>query len=417
MLTKSFGLLFYLKKRAGQSKGKLPVYMRITIDGRRAEIAVKSECELNRWNPSSGRASGNKEEVKKLNAYLDILQGKVYDIYRELVSKGVVVTSEQLKAELSGVPRDRRMILQLFQQHNERLYALVGIEFSKNTYTRYETSLLHTREFIRWKYQLDDLEITQLDFEFIADYDFWLKSQRRCNHNTTMKYLANFKKIVLSCVKKGWLPRDPFVSFKMGKHEVEREVLTENELERVAAKEMPTVRLEQVRDIFVFCCYTGLSYADVNKLKRSEVIIGMDKNPWLSIKRQKTDTASRVPLLAPAAKILDKYKDHPQCSVAGQLLPVLSNQKMNAYLKEIGDLCHIKRDITFHLARHTFATTVTLANGVSIESVSKMLGHKNIRTTQHYAKIIDKKVGDDMKALTEVLARKSKVSGAVAFDK
>ncbi|MGN7888433.1 site-specific integrase [Dyadobacter endophyticus] len=406
MLTKSFGLLFYLKKRSGKSKGKLPVYMRITIDGRRTEIAVKSECEPARWNPSSGRASGNKEEIRKLNTYLDILQGKVYDIYRELVSKGVEVTSEQIKAELSGAKQDKRMIIQLFQEHNDRLSALVGSEFSHNTHKRYVTSMTHTREFIRWRYQLEDIEITRLDFQFIEDYEFWLKSQRKCNHNTTMKYLANFKKIVLSCVKRGWLLKDPFESFKMGKHEVDREVLTEAELNKVVVKKMPTSRLDQVRDIFVFCCYTGLSYADVHKLKRREVIVGTDNSRWITIKRQKTDTASRVPLLAPAAEILDKYKDHSQCTLADQLLPVLSNQKMNSYLKEIGDLCHIDKNITFHLARHTFATTVTLANGVSMESVSKMLGHRNIRTTQHYAKIIDKKVGEDMKALSEVLARK-----------
>ncbi|ACT93584.1 site-specific integrase [Dyadobacter fermentans] len=409
MLTKSFGLLFYLKKRTGQTKGKLPVYMRITIDGKRAEIAVKSECEPARWNSSSGRASGNKEEIKKLNAYLDILQGKVYEIYRELATRGGTITCKQIKAELSGSVEEKRMVLQLFQQHNDRVRALIGKEFSKNTYIRYETSLLHSRAFIRWKYQCDDLEITQLDFDFIADYEFWLKSQRGCNHNTTMKYLANFKKIVLSCVKRGWLPRDPFVSFKLGKHDVDREVLSEAELFSIMSKKMPTTRLDQVRDIFVFCCYTGLSYADVYKLKRSEVILGVDKNRWITLKRQKTDTASRIPLLDSAAKILDKYKDHAQCAVADQLLPVLSNQKMNSYLKEIGDLCHIDRNITFHLARHTFATTVTLANGVAIESVSKVLGHKNIRTTQHYAKVIDKKVGEDMKALGAVLAKKSRV--------
>ena len=218
-----------------------------------------------------------------------------------------------------------------------------------------------------------------------------------------MKYLTNFKKIVTICIKKGWLVRDPFSNFQISLRKVNREALTPVELQNISNKDLGNPRLEHVRDIFIFCCYTGLAYADVYKLKRSEIIGGVDGEKWLSIKRQKTDAPSRIPILPMAQIVFDKYACHPECIAKDKVLPVLSNQKMNSYLKEIGDVCRINKPITFHLARHTFAMTVTLTNGVPIESVSKMLGHRNIKTTQHYAKIVDKKISDDMARLRGIL--------------
>lgn len=264
------------------------------------------------------------------------------------------------------------------------------------TLERYETSLRHTQEFMKWKYKIDDIDIKGLKYEFITDYEFWLKSVRKCDHNTSMKYLSNFKKIVNICLKNGWLDRDPFYGFKMAKREIERPFLVEDELNRITNKIFLIPRLAQVRDIFVFCCYTGLAYADVEKLTREEITTGIDGEKWIWTSRQKTDSATRVPLLPPALEILDRYKDDLQCADKGRLLPVLTNQKMNSYLKEIADACGITKKMTFHTARHTFATTVTLTNGVPIETVSKMLGHRNLKTTQHYAKILDKKVSEDM---------------------
>lgn len=261
----------------------------------------------------------------------------------------------------------------------------------------------HTRNFILWKFQVSDLDASRINYDFVSDYAFWLKSIRNCNHNSTMKYLSNFKKIVLLCMKQGWLQKDPFLGFKLTRREVERAFLTKLELQDIASRQFATERLNYVRDIFLFSCFTGLAYADVKKLKRSEIVIGIDGEKWVITKRQKTDISSRIPLLSASLEILAPYENHPQCMNEGRLLPVLSNQKMNAYLKEIADLCGINKNLTFHIARHTFATTVTLSNGVPIESVSKMLGHKNLRTTQHYAKILDKKVSEDMIALRKRL--------------
>jgi len=263
----------------------------------------------------------------------------------------------------------------------------------------------HARSFMVWKYGISDKEIQSLDYEFISEFSFWLKTVRNCQHNSAVKYMTYFKKIVLQCVKSKWLPGDPFIDFKMTKRDVERPHLTEEELISIYRKIFVSDRLTQVRDIFVFSCYTGLAYADVQKLKRTEIVTGVDRKKWIATHRQKTDTASKIPLLPVPLAILEKYKDHLTCQAKGTVLPILSNQKMNAYLKEIADVCGISKSLSFHIARHTFATTVTLSNGVPIESVAKMLGHKNLRQTQHYAKVLDIKIGEDMHKLRRRLTR------------
>jgi integrase len=295
----------------------------------------------------------------------------------------------------NGCPK----ILEVFDDHNAKMKQLVDVEYSPETLERYVISRKHTQAFIQQKYKVNDIRISDLNYEFITNYEFWLKSVRKCEHNTTMKYLSNFRKIVNICLKNGWINRDPFYGYKMTKRVVDREYLTAEEIQRLISKNFNLERLSQVRDVFLFSCFTGLAFADVYKLNRREIVIGMDGEKWISTNRQKTDSLTRIPLLPQAIRILEKYENHPQCLNKGKLLPVMSNQKMNAYLKEIGDLCEIEKNMTFHMARHTFATTVTLTNGVPIETVSKLLGHRNLKTTQHYAKIIDKKVSDDLKTL------------------
>jgi site-specific recombinase XerD len=298
------------------------------------------------------------------------------------------------------------LLLEIFQYHNEQAKALEGKEFAKGTLTKFNTVLKHTRAFLQWQYKVDDIDIRKLDYEFVTELEFWYKSVQHIDHNTTMKYIACVKKMAIRALRNGWLQKDPFTGFSMALREVEREALTAEELERMAAKSFVTERLSQVRDIFLFSCFTGLAYADLQKLKRSEISTGIDGGRWIFTRRQKTDTPSRIPILPTAQQILDKYLDHPLCRKKDKVLPILSNQKMNQYLKEIADACQIDKYLTFHIARHTFATTITLSNGVPIETVSKMLGHRNLKTTQHYAKILDRKVSQDMQALKERLSLK-----------
>ncbi|REA63447.1 site-specific integrase [Dyadobacter luteus] len=406
MLETSFGLIFFLRKpRPENAEGTHYLYCRITVDGHAKEFSLKHLWHPSRWNIRLGRPNGNKEDARALNAYIDSITAKIYEAKKSLIDDRKSVSAISIFNIIHGKRGDKKTILAVFKHHNDQMSALIGSEFAPGTLERYATSLDHTRSFIKWKYKQDDIEIDLLDYDFISQYEFWFKSVRKCSHNTTMKYLANFKKIVLICIKQGWLTRDPFHAFKMTKREVDREALTDTELKKIRNKDFGNGRLSQVRDIFLFCCYTGLAYADVHKLRRMEIIEGMDGGKWITTTRKKTDSSSRIPILPVAQEIMDKYQDHPQCESEGRVLPVLTNQKMNSYLKEIADLTGIQKNITFHLARHTFATTVTLTNGVPIESVSKMLGHRNIKTTQQYAKIVDKKVSDDMARLRDILNR------------
>ncbi|MDB5262909.1 MAG: site-specific recombinase XerD, partial [Adhaeribacter sp.] len=335
MIEKSFGLFFFLKQPKNYTTGPKYVYLRLTIDGAAREISTKRLWEPSRWSVEAGRASGSKEDAKFLNQYLEILRNKVHEARRSLIEADKPVTAETLKQVLTGREENRRMVMVVFQQHNQQMEALVGREFAPGTLERYRTSLSHTRSFMLWKYGVADMAIEHLNYEFISEYAFWLKSVRHCSHNTTMKYLSNFKKVVLHCVRTGWLIRDPFLGFKLNKKDVVRTALTEKELQIISAKLFTSERLNYVKDIFLFSCYTGLAYADVKKLKRSELIVGIDGEQWLLTQRQKTETVSRMPLLPVALEIINRYHDHLQCCQDGKVLPVLSNQKMNAYLKEI----------------------------------------------------------------------------------
>ncbi|MCF0073740.1 site-specific integrase [Dyadobacter sp. CY261] len=403
MLSKTFNLLFFLKKPRNSTKGKLPIYIRITIEGKRLEISTQRSCEPDRWNVASGRKSGQKEDVKQLNQYLDSLQTKVYAIHRDLLDRGLDITPTSVKAQFSGSAEESWSILRVFKKHNDEMLALVGKDFAMGTYNRYEAASRNVKSFLKYKYKLDDMAIERLDYSFISDYAYYLKVTRNISHNVAMRYLKYFKKVVLLCVKHGWLQKDPFFAFKISFDEVDRMPLTREELTSIESKNFSNYRLRKVRDIFLFCCYTGLSYVDVKNLRQSNIISGYDSRKWVSVRRQKTNTPSRIPLLAKPLEIIQTYKEDPACVEGGLVLPVLTNQKMNSYLKEIGDVCGIDRPITFHLARHTFATTITLANDVPIETVSKMLGHKDLKTTQHYAKIVDRKISADMAKLSDRL--------------
>ena len=407
-MRQTISVKFFARRDRAKEDGLVPIFMRIGIGLKRINIITKIYVKPADWSVQNCKLKTNNEESRRINKMLEGFKLKAFDHQRELMTEGKEITLDNLKAKWYGTSTERpRMLMEVFKQHNEQMKALVNSEFSPLTLERYETSFRHTQAYMKWKFKVEDIDIKKLNYEFISDYEFWLKSKRKCDHNTSVKYLSNFKKIVHICIKNGWLERDPFVGFKMTKREVERPFLVQEELKRIIDKQFVAPRMNQVKDIFIFCCYTGLAYADVEKLTREEITTGIDSEKWIWTSRQKTDTATRIPLLSQALEILDRYKDDPQCAIKGRLLPVLSNQKMNTYLKEIADACDITKKMTFHTARHSFATTVTLSNGVPIETVGKMLGHRNLKTTQHYARILDLKVSEDMMTLRNKLNKKS----------
>lgn len=392
-------VVFQLKKFRTDEKGQAPIYVRITINHQRTEFSIKRSVEPEKWLSNAGVAKGSTEEIKNLNAYLTTVKLKLHEHYRIMLDGNKTITPETLKNAYFGISEKSKTITEVFEYHNSQVKSLLGKDFAPGTYERYCTALKHVRDFIAWKYATTDFAIKNINYEFVTEFEFYLKTVRKCNHNSAIKYITNLKKIIRICIGNGWLDKDPFINYKIRLQEVQKEALTYAEIKTIAEKEFSTPRLEQVRDIFLFSCFTGLAYADAKKLTKDHIVIGIDGNKWIKINRTKTDTRSSIPLLPEAETIIAKYVSDPRCIAENKLLPVLSNQKMNAYLKEIADVCSINKNITFHLARHSFATTVTLSQGVPIETVSKMLGHSGIAITQHYAKVNDKKISEDMQII------------------
>ncbi|AOW20171.1 site-specific integrase [Urechidicola croceus] len=395
----SFSFIFYIKRSKADKNGKANIYLRITVNGKRAELSILRKADINKWLPSAGKLKGNSSESQQLNRYIDSISNKVYKIHQKLVEEDKTITALKIRNLLNGKEKQNRMLLEIFQSHNLQVKKLVGKDFAPGTLERYKTAKKHLEAFIKLEYEEDDIPVREVNHKFIHGFEYYLKTERNCSHNTAIKYITNFKKIIRIAYANDWISKDPFFNWKARLKIVDREFLSKEEIQKLIEKEFSIKRLEQVKDIFVFCCFTGLSYADVKKLSKNDIVIGIDGDRWIKTKRTKTNTRSNIPLLKTPEVILEKYSSSSNFANSDYLLPVLSNQKMNAYLKEIADLCEINKNLTFHLARHTFATTVTLTNGVPIESVSKMLGHKSLKTTQHYAKIIDRKVSEDMAVL------------------
>ena len=397
-------VLFYIKRAKINNDGICPIYVRVTVNAKRFEFSSNKYINPDKWSVEGSKVKGNNDNARTINSHLAYLKNQVFEAEKKLFKKDDILNSENLKNEMLGVNKTTRMLIPIFQEHNNKIKELIGKEYALGTLERYKTSLSHTIEFLQWKYKVSDIDITKIDHAFITDYDFWLRSVRNCANNTAVKYIKNFNKIVKICLNNDWIIKNPFNNYKVKLKEVEREYLNKEELKRLIDKDFKIERLELVRDIFLFSCYTGLAYVDVKNLTNENINIGIDGEKWIFTHRQKTESASKIPLLPIPKMMIEKYKNHPQCLNQNKLMPILTNQRMNSYLKEIADVCYIQKTLTFHIARHTFATTVTLTNGVPIETVSKMLGHKNIQTTQHYAKILDKKVSEDMMILRDKMS-------------
>lgn len=416
-MEKSYGLLFFLKQ-SKNSKSKVRfVYARITVDGNSKEYSTKQKWHADRWDQKSGRAVGTKEDARRLNNFLDELAGKVLQAKTELIRESIEISAQGIYNIISGDRKNRKMVLEEFKNHNKMVSELIGNGYAQGTLGKFETTYNHIASFIKLKYNEEDITFSRLDYEFVSELWHWFRSVQNCGNNTTCKHFSTLKKITIHAQKMGWITKDPFATFSTKKNNVNIEVLDESEMQILERRQFTIQRLELVKDLFIFSCYTGLAYVDVKNLKCHQIQKKPDGEFWLQTQRQKTGTSTSLPILPNAMRIIRKYENHPGRKINGSVLPVLSNQKMNAYLKEIADLCEIQKRLTFHIARHTFATTVTLANGVPIETVSSMLGHTSLKHTQHYAKIVDSKKSLEMKALKQKLmerpsqAKKESCSG------
>ena len=400
----TFGLLFYIRRDKTNKKGEAPVFMRLTINGERADASIKRFIEPHAWNSAKGKANEKSRGGKDLNLYLDAISANILRIQRDLeLDKKEVSAQIILNRYLGKEQSDRHTLMEVFRVHNEKCRALSGISLAPGTVIRYETSLRLTEAFLRTTYKKEDCYLDEITHQFVEDYDFYLRTVRRCCHNTTTKYLLNFKKIIRIALAKGWMKKDPFAQVHFHFEPVEREFLEKQELKVLLNKEITITRLSQVRDIFCFCCLTGLAFMDVQQLKPEHLVADIHGKIWIRKARQKTKNMCNIPLLDEAQKIIDRYRDHPYCQTHGVLLPVCSNQKMNSYLKELADICGIRKNLSTHCARHTFAT-LTLASGATIDNVAKMLGHANVNMTRRYAKVLDSSIMRDMEVVAENMA-------------
>jgi len=392
----TFKVLFYLKRNAIRKDGRMPIVTRITVDGIIAQFNTKLEIQPTNWSVKMGKVIGLSSDSKKQNAQLNEIKVSLHNVYHELQRKDNYVTAEKVKNEFLGISENHETLLELFQKHNDDVLKLIGISKSPATYQKYEVTRKHLQKFLQLKYELTDISLKEIKHMFLCDFEVYLLTTASCQANTAAKFMQLLKRIIIIARNNGLIVIDPFANFKIRITKVDRGYLTQEDVEKILKKELVIKRLELVRDIFVFSCFTGLAYIDVKNLTDKNLRTSFDGNLWIMTKRQKTKIESNILLLDVPKMILDKYKGK---TINNKLLPILSNQRMNSYLKEIGDVCEIDKELTFHLARHTFATTITLAKGVPIETVSKMLGHTNIRTTQIYARITDSKISNDMQAL------------------
>lgn len=382
LMKSSCKILFYLRRERINKEGKAPIFCRITISGEAIRFNLTISCRPEIWNSDFARANGKGQEATEINQALENYHASILKTYRQILERDNYVTAEKVRDSFLGFSKDNITLLSIFDDIIAETKSLIGISKSVATLQKYNVTRSHLYNFMVSKYKIKDINIKEIKYQFVSDFATYLRTIGKCGANTTAKFMQFFKRAILIAIRNGWIVGDPFANYKITIAKVDRGYLTDDELKRIIKKEFAIDRLSQVRDIFIFACFTGLAYIDAKQLTYDNIVTGFNGKPWIKSKREKTDTNVNVPLMKVPLAIIEKYRGKQPHNL---VLPVLSNQKMNAYLKEIADICSVKKNISFHLARHTFATTITLGKGVPIESVSKMLGHTNIQTTQIYA--------------------------------
>jgi site-specific recombinase XerD len=392
MTRSTFRVLFFLKRDKEKANGSVPLFCRITVDGQEVRFGMKRDINPKYWDVKSGKATGRSDEAAAINSLMDNTKSAIIKVYRELQERDNCVTAEKVKNIFLGNSSGQKMLLSFFDEINLKKKALVGKTISSLTYDRHCTVRRHVTEFLEKDCKLSDIALKDIDHKFLCDFESFMLVTRGCNENSSAKYMHIFKHIVVTAIKFGWIYKNPFADYQIRRIKGDRAYLTQEEVEILMKQDFKSKSLERVRDVFVFCCFTGLSYIDVKALTHENIRILLDGKPWITGKRGKTSVSYQVPLLETPQRIIEKHKGKISDD---RLLPVSGNRKTNLNLRQICKQCGITKKVTFHVSRHTFAT-FALSMGVSIESVSKMLGHTNIQTTQIYARITDKKVGNEM---------------------
>ncbi|MCD8029602.1 MAG: site-specific integrase [Bacteroides sp.] len=396
MCQERLSILFFIKRTRLLKNGEAPIRLRITYDRMYAEIQIKRSIPIPLWSQAKERSTGRDAKSKELNSYLEFLRVKIYSIHQQLEKEEKLITAKIIQERLLGKEEKARTLYTVFKEHNDKCRELIGIDYAEITVRRYDNCLKYLMETVKLYCNQDDILLKEVNGELVRNFEFYMKTQRKCQQNTVIRYMKCFKKVINLALANEWISRNPFAGIKFHEVEVHKDFLTQEEIDKIYTKEFDIPRLELVRDIFVFCCYTGLAFIDVQQLSPYHIVIDNNGVSWIRKDRQKTKNMCNIPLLAVPIQILKKYENNSYCLEKGVSLPVMCNQKMNSYLKEISDFCGIRKNLTMHTARHTFASVITLANNVSLKNVSKMLGHSSTRMTERYAKVLDQSILRDM---------------------
>ncbi|RLJ30736.1 site-specific recombinase XerD [Chryseobacterium sp. 7] len=393
----TFKVLFYLKRDKQKKDGSVPIYCRITIDGKESRFGMKKHIDPKLWNVEDGKAIGKSVDSSEVNSLLETTKARIYEIYREIQGKDNSVSAEKVKNIFLGIDSNQYTLLKAFDDHIEEQLELVGKKIVKATYRRYCYLRKRLSEFLSEKLHISDISLREINYRFIRAFEIYLLTVRKNKQSTIAQYLILLKGILEIACKNERISRNPFASYAIEDEQSKRGYLTQNEIEVLMNWKL-SKKLEETRDVFIFCCFTGLSYIDVFQLSKEKINLSTVGQEWINGKREKTDVDYFIPMMEIPKKILEKYQH--QLFKNGRVLPVKTNLTINRHLKEISGICCLEKHLTFHISRHTFAT-LALSKGVSLESVSKMLGHKEIRTTQIYAKITTEKISRDMEIFAE----------------
>ncbi|WP_075604089.1 site-specific integrase [Saccharicrinis aurantiacus] len=378
---------------------------RLTVNSKRIEFSVLKKIPTNSWDKKKETITHHYKDYRKSNSYINHIRSNITENYRQLTLDKEPITPIILKNKFFGILDQGNTLKSLIEYH----YNTQSSQLSSGTLKHYKTTEKYLLEFLDKIRQVDNISLKKIDYRFVNEFEAFLRSYEvisltnKLSHNVVMKHLIRLRKMLNLALKMEWIEKNPFLAYKVTYTKTEREFLSTTELIKLKTYCFTSSSHELVRDLFVFSCYTGIAYSDLITLRPENLIIGIDGNQWISTKRKKTNVAIHIPLLPEAKEMLAKYADHPKAQRFCRLFPTITNQRINLYLKQIAEICGIKKNLTFHLARHTFATTITLANGVPIETVSKLLGHTSLNTTQIYAKVLNDKIGADMSALNEKL--------------
>ena len=408
----TFRVLFYVKKGSARPNGDLPLMCRLTVDGEVKQFSCKMDVPPRLWDVKNGRATGKSVEAMQINLAVDKIRVEVNRRYQELMQSDGYVTAAKLRDAYLGIGVKQETLLKLFEQHNVEYRKKVGFSREIATWKKYCCVCKRVREFLAHTYHREDIPLKELNLTFINDFEYFLRTEKKCRTNTVWGYMIVLKHIVAIARNDGRLPFNPFSGYINSPESVDRGYLSQEEIKAVMNYKTANKAHARIRDLFVFSIFTGLAYADVKGLTTDNLQTMFDGNLWIITRRKKTNTESRIRLLDIPKRIIEKYADQ---RLDNHAFDRPCTCHCNDILREIGKQCGIKNKLTFHMARHTFATTITLSQGMPIETVSCLLGHTNIKTTQIYAKITNEKISRDMSALTERRGDKSRLATEQPF--